>query len=242
MKQGRLSVCLVLVSLLLLLPIFGQTVTTTSYDSLMVDDFDQTAENGDWVWYVQGSRFVADGYPKLQYFEGAPNSVKYLLKEGVVGKVLGVEFAFNRKGDNWVEIFPAKQDANGKYVPRNVPFRGHVDHVDVWVWGGGYSYNLDLLVRDSDGRVHSLPMTKLSYVGWRNVKTPIPGWINQHSRFRSGAKVMQFVGFRIRTDPQAPVDIFTVYFDQFKYLSNTFSNVYDGYDLESVVFDEGAGR
>ena len=83
MKQGRLSVCLVLVSLLLLLPIFGQTVTTTSYDSLMVDDFDQTAENGDWVWYVQGSRFVADGYPKLQYFEGAPNSVKYLLKEGV---------------------------------------------------------------------------------------------------------------------------------------------------------------
>lgn len=242
MKQGRLNVCLVLVSLLLVLPVFGQSVTTTSYDSVMIDSFDQSPENGEWVWYAQGSRFVADGYPKVQYFTGAPNSVKYLLDEGVTGKVLGVEVSFNQKGDNWLEIFPAKQDANGKYVPNNLPLRGDIDHVDVWVWGAGYSYDLDLLIRDANGRVHALPMTKLSYTGWRNVKTSLPSWLQQRSLFRSGAKTVSFVGFRIRTDPQAPVDIFTVYFDQFKYLTNTFADVYDGYDLDTVSFDEGAGQ
>lgn len=241
MKQGRLSVCLVLASLLLLLPVFGQTISTTSYDSIMIDDFDSSGEGKDWVWYAQASSFSAEGYPKVQYFEGVPNSVKYLLDEGVVGKVLGVEASFNRKGDNWVEIFPATQDANGKYVPYNLPLKGDVDHLDVWVWGAGYSYNLDLLVRDAYGRVHAFEMGNLSYVGWRNIKTYLPTWLAQRSKFRSGAKTVSFVGFRIRTDPQAPVDIFTIYFDQFKYLSNTFANVYDGYDLDSVVF-EGAGK
>lgn len=241
MKQGRLSVCLVLVSLLLLLPVFGQSLIT-SYDSLMIDDFDQSGEKGDWVWYVQSSRFVAEGYPKLQYFEGSPNSVKYMLKDGVVGKVLGVETSFNRKGDNWIEIYPAKQDASGKYVPENIELKGEVDHLDMWIWGAGYSYDLDLLLRDANGRVHSLPMTKLSFIGWRNVKTYIPGWIVQRSIFRSGSKKMSFVGFRIRTDPQAPVDIFTIYFDQLKYLTNTFANIYDGYDFDTKVFDEGVGK
>ncbi|MBP5329753.1 MAG: flagellar filament protein FlaA [Spirochaetaceae bacterium] len=241
MKQGRLSVCLVLISLVFLLPMFAQVATTTSYDSIMIDNFDQV-ENVDWVWYVQGSRYIAEGYPRMQYFEGAPNSVKYLQKDGVVGKVLGVEAAFNRKGDNWLEIYPAKKDANGKYQQFNLDLKGDVDHIDVWVWGAGYPYNLDLLLRDADGRVHSLPMTKLSYIGWKNIKTYIPGWLIQRSRYRAGAKTLRFVGFRIRTEPYAPVDIFTVYFDQLKYLSNTFADIYDGYDFDTKVFDEkGAG-
>ena len=117
MKQGRLSVCLVLISLVFLLPMFAQVATTTSYDSIMIDNFDQV-ENVDWVWYVQGSRYIAEGYPRMQYFEGAPNSVKYLQKDGVVGKVLGVEAAFNRKGDNWLEIYPAKKDVKRRKLHR----------------------------------------------------------------------------------------------------------------------------
>ena len=240
MKQGRLSVCLVLVSLMFLLPMFAQVATTTSYDSIMIDDFDQV-ENVDWNWYVQASRY-SNGDPKMQYFEGAPNSVKYLQKEGVTGKVLGVEAAFNKKGDNWLEIYPAKKDANGKMQQFNLDLKGDVDHIDVWVWGAGYPYHLDLLLRDADGRVHSIPMTKLSYIGWKNIKTYIPKWMIQRSRYRSGAKTLSFVGFRIKTEPFAPVDIFTIYFDQLKYLSNTFADIYDGYDFDSKVFDEkGAG-
>lgn len=242
MKQGKLSVCLVLVSLLLLLPAICQQQSVTSYDSVMLDDFDTSGTDG-WQWHAQGSNFSAEGFPKVQYFEGSPNSVKHFLeKEGVVGKVLGVEASFNRKGDNWFEIFPAVQDANGKYIPHNLPLDGKVDHLDMWVWGAGYSYDLDLLVRDADGRVHALGMGKLSFTGWRNIKVYIPSWFVQRSRFRSGSKNMYFVGFRVRTDPQAPVDRFTVYFDRMKYLTNTFAHAFDGYELDSVVFDGGDGK
>lgn len=240
MKQGRLIVCLVLVGLLFALPVFGQNKDTTSYESIMIDNFDQQPQ--DWSWHVTASRFVHEGYPRLQYFEGAPNSVKYLQDPSLNAKVLGVEISYDRKGDNWFEIFPAKQDSNGKYVPYDVPLQGKVDHIDTWVWGAGYGYNLDLLIRDADGRVHALPMTKLTYHGWRNIKTVIPGWLVQRSRLRGGSKTAYFVGFRVKTDPEAPVDIFTVYFDQLKYLTNVFADIYDGYNFDSIVFDEGAGK
>jgi hypothetical protein len=91
-------------------------------------------------------------------------------------------------------------------------------------------------VRDAEGRVHILPAGSLAFYGWRNIVVNVPTWIIQHSRLRSGPESMNFVGFRIRSDPSEYVDNFVVYFDQLRYTASVLSNIYDGYELRKFDF------
>ena len=43
----------------------------------------------------------------------------------VMSFVLGVT-SFNRKGDNWFEIFPTTTDENGEIANYEIPFKGVV--------------------------------------------------------------------------------------------------------------------
>ena len=97
------------------LPLFAQP-NSKSVETFVIDNFDSVGEqnymyNGvtySWDWAVNSSRFVAEGYPRQGYYEGIPNSLK-LLRRGndTPAKVLGVQTAFNRKGDNWFEVYQA---------------------------------------------------------------------------------------------------------------------------------------
>ncbi|MBR6914277.1 MAG: flagellar filament protein FlaA, partial [Treponema sp.] len=140
-----------------------------------------------------------------------------------------------RKGENWFEVYPAK---DGKAF--EIPLKGTVTQIDFWVWGANYLYFIDLLVRDADGRVYTLPAGQLTFNGWRNVIVSIPTYIRQRSRLRSGPKTLSFVGFRVRTDPNEYVDDFNIFFDQLKYTTNTLSNIYDGYELTDIDFGESS--
>ncbi|MBR0033048.1 MAG: flagellar filament protein FlaA [Treponema sp.] len=204
-------------------------------ETFVIDDFDNTGSN-EWTWNVQTSRFIdsENGFPKLTYFEGAPNPLKELLRGGENPlKVLGVKTSYLRKGENWFEVYPEK---DGK--PYEIPFIGTVTQLDVWVWGANYLYYIDVLVRDADGRVYTLPAGNLAYNGWKNIIISIPTYIRQHSRLRSGPKTMSFVGFRVRTDPDEYVDDFNIFFDQLKYTTNTLSNIFDGYELKDIDFGD----
>jgi hypothetical protein len=55
-------------------PVFAQP-STKSVETVLIDDFD-SAEEKDYQWDVQASRFVADGFPKKGYFKGIPNSLR----------------------------------------------------------------------------------------------------------------------------------------------------------------------
>ena len=92
------------------------------------------------------------------------------------------------------------------------------------------------MVRDADGGVHVLPCGNMRFNGWKNIIVKIPGWINQRSRLRSGPQTMSFIGFRVRSDPAEFVDDFTIYFDQLKYMSNSLSFIFDGYELKESDF------
>lgn len=232
MKRG-LKVLAGLVLLCVIgMPVFAQP-STKSIETLILDNFDTPDENG-WSWDVQSSRFVAEGFPKTGFYAGIPNSLKALRRPGDPDpQVFGVKTAFNRKGDNWFEVFPTKDGA--KY---EIPFVGTVSQIDFWVWGANYLYFLDMLVRDGDGRVHVLPAGNLHFNGWRNIVVNIPGWMNQHSKLRSGRENMTFVGFRIRTDAEEFVDDYVIFFDQIKYTTNSLSVIYDGYDLKDVDFGD----
>ncbi len=241
MKRG-LKVFISLASLFVIgFPLFSQP-SSKSVETFVMDNFDVASEqnypyNGEvynWDWSVNSSRFVAEGYPKTGYYAGIPNSLKPLRRTtDSEAKVFGVQTAFNRKGDNWFEVYPVK---DGKSF--EVPFVGTVTQIDFWVWGANYNYNLEILLRDATGRVHVLSAGSLAFNGWRNIIVNVPGWLQQHSHLRSGPENMTFVGFRIRSDAEEYVDNYVIFFDQIKYTTNSLSNIYDGYELKDVKFDD----
>ena len=225
------------------LPVFAQP-NSKSIETFVMDDFDSAGSqnymyNGkqySWDWTVGSSRFIADGYPLTGYFEGIPNSLKQLHKgEDKEFKVYGVKTAFKRKGDNWFEVYPTADDK-----PFEIPFVGIVSQMDFWIWGSGYNYYLEVMVRDALGTVKVLPAGSLAFHGWKNIVINIPGWIQQSSHLRSGPENMTLVGFRIRSDAEEYVDNFVIYFDQIKYTSNSLSLIYDGYELNEVDFGESS--
>src|SRR5574344_259865 len=248
MKKGVVVLAGIALALAFCVPAVAQP-STKAVETIVIDNFD-TADQMDWTWKVQASRFATKkddqhpvDYPVLQYFDGMPNSLRPYHKDSdPAAKVLGVKVEFDRKGDNWFEIYPeynSKKDANGDVV-KEIPFVGTVTQIDFWVWGANYQYYMELLLRDADGRVHVLPAGNLKFSGWRNIVVNVPGYIRQHSKLRSGVSNMSFVGFRINSDINEFVDDYVVYFDQLKYTTNTLSNIYDGYELKDSDFGDGS--
>jgi len=213
-------------------PAFSQA-PSRSVESVMIDDFDGNNSDVTWTWNVQASRFVTKGYPIINSFEAMPNSLKAVTKQDVAHKVIGVKIKFDRKGDNWLEVYPEKDGE-----PYEVPFIGNVKSLDFWVWGANYLYFLDVLVRDADGRIHIIPAGNLAFNGWKNIVVDVPTYIRQHSRLRSGPENMTFVGFRISTDPAEYVDDYVVYFDHLKYTTGALAYIFDGYELQKADFGD----
>ena len=232
MKKGLFVLANLALLLFIGVPAFSQP-SDRGVETVMIDNFDDP-EAVEWTWNVQASRFVADGYPLLSTFEAIPNTLRVIKRsDDVTPKVLGVKVKFNRKGDNWFEVYPTKDDK-----PYEYEFNGTVTQLDFWVWGAHYNYFLDVLVRDADGRVHIIPVGNLAFDGWKNFIVNVPHYIRQHSRLRSGPKNLTFIGFRVTSDPDEFVDEFMVYFDHFKYTTNALINVFDGYDLQNADFGD----
>ena len=237
MKKGAVVFTSLALLLAFAIPAVAQP-SSRAVETFVVETFDDAGSN-EWTWNVQASHFIdsENGFPKMNYFDGMPNSLKELLKDSENPKVLGVKTSYLRKGENWFEVYPEK---DGK--PYEIPFIGNVTQVDFWVWGANYLYYIDLLVRDADGRVYTLHAGNLAFEGWRNLIVTVPSYIRQHSRLRSGPKSLTFLGFRIRTDPDEYVDDFNIFFDQLKYTTNTLSNIYDGYELKDIDFGDSSSK
>lgn len=232
MKKGAIVLSLGL-AVAMCVPAVAQP-SAKAVETIVIDNFD-TPDDMEWSWGVRTSRFVADGYPIARFFEGMPNSLKAYRKDSdPAAQVLGVKVAFNRKGDNWFEVFPQDGDGNA-YEPE---FLGTVTQMDFWVWGANYNYVLEVLLRDANGRVVSLNAGSLMFNGWRNIVVNVPGSIPQRSRLRNGRKNLTFVGFRVRSSVHEAVDNYVIYFDQLKYTTNTLSDIFDGYDLRDSDFGD----
>ena len=242
MKQGVVITVFVLMFAFVCTPLTAQD-SGVNYQTYMVDTFD-SPETSDVTWNCIGSKFIAEGYPVLKYFDGMPNALRVMQSDSDKEyKFLGMEFKFNRKGDNWVDVYPAKKSGEGDtLVPYEIPFKGWVQRLDLWVWGAGYAYDLEILVRDCHGRIHTLPVATLDYYGWKNLAVTVPSSIQQRSRYLSQVKQLNFVAFRIRTHPTENVDDFYVFFDEFNALTNTRLPSYDGFELEKVQFEDAGSN
>ena len=237
MKQGVVLTVFVLMFTIVCIPLAAQD-SGVNYQTYMVEDFD-SPESSEITWNGIGSKFITEGYPVLKYFDGMPNALRVMQSDTEQQyKFLGVQFKFNRKGDNWVDIYPTKGSGEGDSAaaPYEIPLKGIVQRLDLWVWGAGYAYDLEILLRDCNGRIHTLPVATLNYYGWRNLAVTIPSNIQQRSRYLSQTKNMSFVAFRIRTQPTENVDDFYIFFDELKALTNTRLASYDGFELEKAQF------
>ena len=231
MKKGVVILGSLILGLAFCVPAVAQP-SSKAVETIVIDNFDTDME---WSWAVQSSRFIAEGYPILKKFEGIPNSlIPYQKDSDPAAMVLGVKAKYDRKGDNWFEIFPVSNETG---EAMEIPLLGQVSQIDLWAWGANYNYYLELLVRDADSVVHVIPAATLNYEGWKNIVVQIPTAIRQQSRLRSGPENLTFVGFRIRSAASEYVDDFVIYLDQFRYTTNTMNFVYDGFELRKPSFE-----
>ena len=71
------------------LPVIAQP-SSKSIETFVLDDFDNPngqdyaygSKRYNWDWTVNSSRYVAEGYPKTGYYDGIPNSLKQLRRDG----------------------------------------------------------------------------------------------------------------------------------------------------------------
>ena len=252
MKHGsfravRHTVILLVILCLTVFSAYGDE-NTVDYLSIVLENFNgETTHEWGWggksysyeyEWALDASKFATninnDPYPKLTYVPSWPMALYGLNRENRDVKSLGVWGKFDRRGYNWVDIFPVVPDSakDGETpIPFEIPVPGRINHIDMWVWGSNLNYYLEAFVRDHQGVVHSLYMGDLSYAGWKNLRVQIPTSIRQSKRVLPRHAGLTFVKFRIWTTPVERVDNFYVYFNQLKVLTDTFETMYDGDDL-----------
>jgi hypothetical protein len=212
---------------------------TINLESLVLDSFD--GESG-YVWQVQASKFASqtDGetFPKLAYVSAWPSAVfgyNPAPEQRESLKSLGIWARFDRRGYNWIDVYPTREgdsgDGENGPAPAEIPIPGRVRQLDLWVWGSNLHYRLEAYVRDHLGIVHILDFGSIYHTGWKNLRVPVPASIPQEKRVLPRLASLTFVKFRIWTPPAEPVNNFYVYLDQLKIYTDTFETHYDGEEL-----------
>jgi hypothetical protein len=227
MKQGSFkAVCLVLLVLISVSAAFGDEITT-DLNSFIVESYD--GDSG-YDWAAVGSKFATksdDGnFPRVSSVAAWPQAVFGYNRDGKDLRALGIWGRFDRRGYNWVDIYPTSDDNAAE-----IPLRGRVQYLDAWFWGSNLDYYVEAYLRDYRGVVHVLNMGHLNYQGWKNLRVKIPTIIPQSKVVLPRLEPLNFIKFRVWTVPTQPVNNFYLYIDQFKVLSDTFETIFDGDDL-----------
>ena len=230
MKRGALLlICLSFLLISAQLVLSDEVVQ--NLESRIIESFDDPNAQ---QWYVQASKFIADGYPLMTYAPAWPEAVFGRNVEGRDLRVLGAKAAFDKQGYNYLEFIPVRQDQDGQMVPDPIELPGRVKDLDLWVWGSNYDFYMEVHLRDYTGRVHVLQLGGIKYVGWQNLKTPIPSYIPQAGGYVTEGgfiKTLELVKFVLWTKPAENVSGFNVYLDYVKVLTDTFVTRFDGDDL-----------
>jgi len=232
MKQISFKIIsLIVLACVMVLSSFAQE-KPISFETKILESFNGDSE---YTWKTDASKFISKKddvqYPLLTFVEAWPIAAFGYNRNGdQTIKSLGLNGRFDRKGYNWIDIYPVKaDDPDGN--PAEIPIPGRVRNMDLWVWGSNLKYYIEIYLRDYQGVVHMIRLGDISYVGWRNLSVNIPTHIPQGKRVLPAYAGLTFVKFRLWTQPVEKVDNFFVYFKQLKILTDVFENLFDGNDL-----------
>jgi hypothetical protein len=233
MKHGSFKTgCLILWACITVFSAFGDE-NTVDYESVILESFDG---NSDYVWKTDASKFATktdeQAFPQLTYVAAWPIAAFGYNRDGSKDiKSLGIHGRFDRRGYNWIDVYPTRADEGEDAGPAEIPIPGRINYMDLWVWGSNLDYYIEAYVRDYQGVVHNIRMGNIGYAGWRNLRAVIPNNIRQSKRILPRLAGLTFVKFRIWTQPSEKVGDFYIYFKQFKVLTDTFESLYDGDEL-----------
>ena len=207
----------------------------------------------DVVWYVDSSlasRYATEGFPKSKYVNTWPIDLFGVRPNDADAKqVYGIQSKFDRQGYNYFAIYAGAQMEEGQWRAQSLPLSANdrpakIKNLNIWVWGVGYEYTLELHVRDFRSVAHVLPMQVVSgadrneyrrgsllFTGWRKMSANISNSIPQDSRYGQDDYRLHFVKFVVRTHPYERVDNFYIYFDHMQVTIDPHSNFYDGREL-----------
>ena len=246
MKYGSIkAVCLIVLACITVLSAYGDD-RTVDLTSIVLEHFDEETTH-EWLegkrtrsfeysWVLAASKFATksedeDGnevaYPLMAYLDTWPIALYGYNREGKTIKSLGIHGRFDRRGYNWIDLYPV----NGDGDPFEIPMPGRIRYLDLWVWGSNLDFNVEAFVRDHQGTVHIVKLGNLGYTGWKNLRANIPNHISQAKRVQPSLARLHFVKFRIWTSPAESVDNFYIYLKQFKVLTDTFESPFDGDEL-----------
>jgi len=227
---------------------------TVNIQAYCVSDFgDEKDQSNNIIWKARFSRFAKPSDPTKEMSPPDPNacSATYMtgkplgLPEEINVKqkwCLGIKAQFLKKGYNWIEIYPVKSSNNivgGDGKPNNnqegslypIPLIGIIKSLDMWVWGGNYHYWLEMYVQDFRGFLHRLPAGDINFVGWKNLRTEIPGYVPQYERRVPFLKSLTLQLIKLWSYPDERVDQFYCYFDYLQAQTDVYIERFNGDDL-----------
>jgi hypothetical protein len=222
-KGGVLIVSLIFFACLSVVPLFADA-NTVALESIVVETFDGDSS---YEWVTDGIKYASKKDHSL--FPVYPQALFRTAEEAEGKQAFGLRGAFQRRGYNWIDIYPANTPEG-----KGIPLRGLVRYVDVWAWGSNLNYRLEVYMRDYTGMIHRIDMGSLRFLGWKNLRAAIPPHFPMSDRaLPSNTNSSYFVKFRLWTDPYERVNEFYLYLDHLKVLSDTFTTRFDGDELSN---------
>ncbi|MBN2050813.1 MAG: flagellar filament outer layer protein FlaA [Spirochaetales bacterium] len=230
MKRGSLLFLCLLLLFGVLLPVFVTAdEVTENLESRILESFDPETRTTD--WYVRGSKFITEDYPKITYADAWPEALFGRNRDENELQVLGVNAKFDRMGYNYLEFIPVKEGEDGELEANPIPIPGRAKQIDLWIWGSMYDYYMEVHISDYRGVVWVIHLGSINYRGWRNLRADIPHYIPQSETYvphRQGLALEKLV---LWTKPTERVADFYMYIDQIKILTDMFESRFDGDDL-----------
>ncbi|MCK4799113.1 MAG: hypothetical protein KAT05_17205 [Spirochaetes bacterium] len=243
-NQKLLTFTIFLIILFFTVSILCADERTKNLQSVVLEDFELKDGKPKRSWIVVPNKFGRENnedkgksLQKLSWVQAWPDA--YFGKDGVFDdgnekkeykNSLAVKMAFNRQGYNFVELYPV-EEKEGKYLKKQIPFKGRVEQIDMWIWGANYNYNVEIVIMDYRGIEYRLEVGNIKHIGWKNFNITIPNYIPQSAAHIPSLKQFSLIKIVIWTTPKEKVSGAYVYFDHIKYLSDIFETNYDGYNL-----------
>jgi len=249
MKQRSFrAICLVLMACIAVFKTFGEQ-QISNLQTVVLESFHQDAEGR---WGLRASRFATAESetgqgafaPELRTVAAFPVAFHGHQPVDIEPQSLGLRGSFSRRGFNWIDIFPLNEEGQATALP--IP--GQAQSISMWVWGSNLRYNLEAHFRDHTGRMHIIQMGDINHQGWRQMRAAVPARIPQERVMTPRVQLMdfngdgnsgeftseldlvrlEFVKFRIETQPTERVGNFFVYFENFRVVTDMVDSPFDG--------------
>lgn len=146
-------------------------------------------------------------------------------KEGAGGRtIMGVRGKFYTRGYNWIAVEPSQ----------DLFLYGKVQRLRVWVWGGNFNYNLYIVFKNFRNQHFQVKLGNLRFLGWKQLHIDFKNYnLGQVDSWAPQNKPLQFVRFLIVSDVMESPDFFGIWFDDIRYDTDLYDQLFPGKALET---------